>query len=156
MATTQHPATITAAIVARLKTIKRSGGYQNDVGSVLEVPVVEDQLTDGMLPAIVVLEDPAGETFEWEDATLYKSKLAYVIAGMINELGADVMDPARAQRIRSFEKDVRKALLQDPQFGDTCKNSILVKSARVVDSERGFAFFEIDMFVLYYFHKGSL
>lgn len=152
----QNPVTITAAIIARLATIKRTNGYQNDVQAIFEVPVVEDQVTDGKLPCLVVLDDPAGETFQWDDASVYQARLPIVIGGMINELGADVMAPNRAQRIRSLEKDVRKALLQDPFFGDTCKNSIIGKTFRVVDSDRGFAFFETDMVVLYHFNKGSL
>ena len=152
----QNPVTITAAIIARLATIKKTNGYQNDVKAIFEVPVVEDQVTDGLLPCLVVLDDPAGETFEWKDASVYGAKLPYVIGGMINELGADVMSPNRAQRIRSLEKDVRSALIQDPFFAGTCKNSILGKSFRVVDTDRGFAFFETDMVVLYHFTKGSL
>lgn len=152
----QNPVTITAAIIARLATIKRANGYENDVKRIFEVPVVEDQIADGMIPALVVLDDPSGETFSWDDASVYSARLPYVIGGMINELGADVMSPNRAQRIRSLEKDVRKALLQDPFFADTCKNSIIGKTFRVVDTDRGFAFFETDMVVLYHFHKGSL
>ncbi len=152
----QDPITITAAIIARLSTVKVANGYANDVHSIFEVPLAVDQLPEGALPALVVLEDPEGESFTWDDAAVYRARLPYVVAGMINEPGADIMAPDRARRIRSLEKDVRKALLQDPWFGQTCKDSILQKTTRYVDTDRGFAFFETDMYVIYHFHKGSL
>lgn len=154
MSTAQTPTTITAAIIARLATIKKANGYENDVKSIFEVPIVVDQLPEGSLPALVVLE--GDETWDWKDAAVYGARLPFVIGGMINEPGADVMSAARVKRIRSLEKDARKALLQDPQFADTCKNSMLQKTSRFPDSDRGFAYFETDFYVLYHFHKGSL
>jgi hypothetical protein len=149
-----NPTTITAAIIARLATIKRANGYQNDVQAIFEVPMVQDQIPEGSLPALVVLEGE--ETWSWDDASVYAARLPYVIGGMVNEPGADIMSPDRVQRIRSLERDVRVALLQDPWFAGTCKNSILGKTARFPDADRGFAMFETDMVVLYHFHKGSL
>jgi hypothetical protein len=150
----QNPTTITAAIIAALARVKVRNGYENDVKTIFEVPIVQDQLPDGALPALVVLEGE--ETFAWDDASVYQARLPYVIGGMVNEPGADVMSPDRVRRIRSLERDVRVALLQDPWFANTCKNSILQKTARFPDADRGFASFETDMVVLYHFHKGSL
>jgi len=156
MPTAMNPVTISAGIVAAMARVKQANGYENTVKRIFEIDLVEDQIPDGALPAIFVLEDQEGETWEPGDASMYKARLPYIIGGMINELGSDVTDPARVRRIRSFEKDVRKALLQDPTFGGACKESVLRKAQRVVDTDRGFASFIIDMTVFYWFKKETL
>ena len=156
MPTPVNPETIEQAIIAQLSKIKRANGYDNDVQAIYRIDLLEDQVQETALPALFVLADAEGESFEEYDAAVYVARLPIFIVGMVNETEADLTQDARVVRINSLQRDVRKALLEDPTFGKACKDSVLHRVRKAIDSDRGFARFGLEMHATYHFDRSSL
>lgn len=135
-----------AAIQTRLESIKISNGYSVSVGRVFRgAEWTSDQIDDSEMPALLVLETLAGDTLTPHEIAGYEWFLPILIAGIIRYGETDLKKPTRHTQLNALINDTWKALLVDPTFGNTCKDSILQGGPAMVDPERGEGLFNLSM-----------
>lgn len=151
------PETLTSAVVAQLEKIRVENGYKSDVGRVYRVRLIEDQIPEGTLPALVVVTAPNGHTFTPMGNGSYEAKLRLVVGGMVSQGTADLYDSERATLLNYLFEDTIDALLEDPSFGfKPNADSVLESGDDDVDTDRGFGLFALTLHLTYCFARGTL
>lgn len=145
-------------VLAKLKKIKRANGYATDVRSIFRIDLEEDQIVETKLPCLLVLDDAAGEDWEFQDGQIYRSKLPLLIGGMVSVDEEDLTAGERVVTLNWLLRDVVTALIEDSTFGDRrkIKDSALHRAVTAVDSDRGFGYFALYMHLTYFFSHASL
>lgn len=135
-----------AAIQTKLESIRIANGYSLDVGRVFRgAEWTSDQINDGDMPALLILETLAGDTLTPHEIAGYEWFLPILIAGIIRYGEADLKQSARHTQLNALINATWKALLVDPTFGGTCKDSILQGGPAMVDPERAEGLFNLSM-----------
>jgi hypothetical protein len=80
-----------------------------------------------------------------------------LIGGMVNVGQSDLYDEDRAMALNRLLEDTIDALLEDPRFGfGPSVDSVLESGDDVIDMDRGFGVFALQMHVTYHFTRGTL
>lgn len=145
-----------AAIQAQLESISIANGYTLNVGRVFRAEFLTDQLVDGDFPALFVLESLAGDQLKEQDPAGYEWWVNFTIAGVIRYGQADLKDPARHTELNALINATWRALLQDPTFDSTCKDSILQGGPAMVDTERAEGIFNMGLRCHSWFQRSDL
>lgn len=145
-----------SAVVTQLAKIQIANGYKSDVGRIFRMRLIEDQIPDGAIPALIVVPIPNGDDWTPGDQH-YRGKLSLVIGGMVNVGQADLYDPARATALNWLMEDAINACLEDPSFGYPAHvDSVIEGGDRDVDPDRGFGLFAFRLHLTYFFARGTM
>lgn len=147
-----------ALLIAQLKKIKRANGYASDLAAVFRIDLEQDQIFETKLPCLLVLDDPAGEDFEFQDGQLYHSRLPLMIGGIVSVAEEDLTAGERVVVLNWLLRDTITAFIQDSTFGNRnkVKDSALHRAVTAVDTDRGFGYFALYVHLTYYFSYASL
>lgn len=149
---------VEAAVVSALESISVENGYRSNVGRVFRNRIVEEQPTEGDMPALVCIPSDSGDGFEViEGNQFYRATLRLSIGGIVNVPGADSYNTERMTALNNLYQDAINALLLDPSFGFIGRvDSRLEGGDRDVDMERGFGLFAMRLHLTFMFARGSM
>lgn len=148
-----------AAITAQLETISLENGYSTTVDKVYRVDVLPDQFAAGEKYVLEVLESLTPETLQFLESGPsggYLSKVVIVISGIVKEGTVNLKGSSRHTAMNEFMSDTISALMEDPTFGGTCKESLISSPIGFVDSERAEALFNMNLTCIYAYGRSEL
>jgi hypothetical protein len=148
-----------AAIVAQLEGISLANGYRTDVDKVYRVDVLPDQFAPGEMNVLEVLESLTPERLSYLDSGrsgAYQSRIQIVISGCVKQGTTSLKSSDRHTAVNNLLSDTLSALMEDPTFGGTCKDSLLSDPLAFVDSERPEALFNMLLTCDYVFGRAEL
>jgi len=150
---------IFSAVVEKLESIRMTNDYACDVDAVYRVDVLPDDMPAGVKRALCVLESLTPEAWEFLDSGAsggQDSKLTVVIAGVVKSPSTDLKSSQRHTDLNELINATTKALMQDPTFARTCKQSVLSGPLAMVDTDKGEALFNMNLRCRYQFAYADL
>lgn len=148
-----------AAIAEQMETIQIANGYTISVDKVYRVDVLPDQFAPGEKYVLEVLESLTPETLQFLEngpSGGYMSRIVIVISGVVKEGTVNLKGSSRHTAMNEFMSDTISALMEDPTFGGTCKESLVSAPMGFVDSERAEAMFNMILTCIYAYSRSEL
>jgi hypothetical protein len=151
--------TMFAAIAAKLLDVRIENGYQTDVDAVYRLDVVPDEMPSSVRRALLVLESLTPESWQFLDhgpsGGQYCTSVI-TIAGVVRQGTTDLKSSERHTELNQLIESAAKALMLDPTFGGSVKESKLNSPVGFVDTDKGEALFNMSLHVIYAFNWSDL
>ncbi len=155
--TPANPERIVLAVVAKLETIRVSGGSFTDVERVYRVPLNIDQPPTGAFAVLTLIAGALRLRATGTTRGLYKAVLEMTIGGMISVGQGDPDNPEHTTALNLLVSDVIEALNDDPRFGiGQHVDSVMGDVELLSDPDRGMGVFGMPFQFTFYVAKGTL
>lgn len=141
---------IMAAIYEKLKTIKKSAGYNNDVGRVSRRELDFTQVGPTEYPALLLFDTGGEETEPHSDAAPDVQRLARIaVVAVVNDGNPDTLSTT----FNTFLADVDKLFSSFDKIDGTNCYSIDLVSYLPIETQPPFVIFQANIEFRYYFLK---